>query len=95
MIDYRKQAMGHACSLQRENPERTHESGAPILSGYLFYGWPGTEKVEVGTQFILMMASGKPAVFELIKVDRKLDPHDMYLVEAYPVCYLEDVPTEK
>lgn len=91
MIDYRTMTWGHTVSLKKD-PEQKHESGAPIYSGHMFYGaWAfrGREEVKAGTELIIKMASGLPAVFELIEVRPAGDPDDMYFFTAYPVRYLE------
>jgi hypothetical protein len=92
VIDYRVTGWGHTCALKRD-PKQIHESGAPIYTGHMFYGdliFTGREVVQVGTELIIKMASGRPVVLQLTEVRPAGDPLDMYFISAYPVRYLEE-----
>lgn len=89
-IDYRSSGWGHTISLKRTAV--THESGEPIFAGYLF---SGIKKPKVGTEVVVPMGSGRPAVFELTEVRWCQDPTDMYFVKARPMHYLDEERAEK
>lgn len=83
-IDYRENRWGHSIYLDR--PSIGQVDGAPQFSGCLF----SSARVNVGTELVLSMKSGRPAVFLVDEIRSCNDPEDMYFFKAHPVRYLED-----